>query len=148
MRRWARIATAGVSVLAGLLVAAVPQWLDAVGEADDGNPSTTATALGIAVIAAGALTALVAPARYLVIALLGALFVLAFSGDLADDAYYGGVAGITLVLIGLLSLVGNGGVRRTRATPAASAAGAASPTARSEAPSTRAEAPDDPARPS
>ena len=148
MRRWARIATAGVSVLAGVLVAAVPQWLDALGEADDGSPSTTATALGIAVIAAGALTALVAHARYLVIALLGALFVIAFWGDLADDAYYGGVAGITLVLIGLLSLVGNRGVRRTRATPAASAAGAASPAARSEAPSTRAEAPDDRARPS
>ena len=148
MRRWARVATAGVSVLAGVLVAAVPHWLDAVGEADDGHPSTTATVLGIAVIAAGALTLFVAHGRYLVIALLGALFVLAFSGDLADDTFYGGVAGITLVLIGLLSLIGNRGARHTRAAPAASAAGAAPPAARSEAPSTPGVEPDDPAPPS
>ena len=119
MRRWARVATAGVSVVAGVLIAAVPHWLDAVGEADDGHPSTLATALGIAVIAAGALTAFVAHGRYLVIALLGTLFVLAFWGNLADDTYYGGIAGITLVLIGLLSLIGNRGARRRLAQPQA-----------------------------
>src|SRR3954470_16121984 len=105
MRRWARIATAGVSVVAGVLVAAVPHWLDAVGEYDETSPSGVATALGIAVIAAGALTLFVARRRYLVIALLGTLFLLAFWGDLADDTFYGGVAGVTLVLIGLLSLI-------------------------------------------
>jgi hypothetical protein len=148
MRRWARVATAGISVLAGVLIAAVPHWLDAVGEADGSHPSTLAAALGIAVIAAGALTAFVAHGRYLVIALLGTLFVLAFWGSLADDTYYGGVAGIALVLLGSLSLIGHRGARRTRGAPAASAAAAASPDARSGAPSTPAGAPDDPAPPS
>ena len=146
MRRWARIATAGISVLAGVLIAAVPHWLDAVGEADDGHPSTLATALGIAVIAAGALTAFVAHGRYLVIALLGTLFVLAFWGNLADDTYYGGVAGIALVLVGLLSLIGHRGARRRLLQPQAPVRqAAASPDARSGAPSTPAAAPDDPA---
>ena len=143
MRRWARTATAGVSVLAGVLVAAVPHWLDAVGEADDGHPSTLATALGIALIAAGVLTAFVAGGYYLVIGILVVLFAVAFWGDVADDTYYGGVAGITLVLIGLLSLVGRRGARGRPAARGASAGAGASPGARSEAPSRRGEGPDD-----
>ena len=143
MRRWARIATAGVSVLAGVLVAAVPHWLDAVGEADDGHPSTLATALGIALIAAGVLTAFVAGGYYLVFGILVVLFAVAFWGDVADDTYYGGVAGITLVLIGLLSLVGRRGARGRPAARGASAEARASPGARSEAPSRPGEGPVD-----
>jgi len=143
MRRWARIATAGVSVLAGVLVAAVPHWADAVGEADDTHPSALATALGIAVIAAGALTTLVAQGRYLVIALLGTLFVLAFWGNVADDTYYGGVAGITLVLVGLLSLIGHRRARGKLAAQGASPEARVSRDAPSGAPSTPASEPGD-----
>ena len=143
MRRWARVATAGISVLAGVLIAAVPHWLDAVGEADGSHPSTLAAALGIAVIAAGALTGYVAHGRYLVTALLGTLFVLAFWGNLADDTYYGGVAGIALVLVGLLSLIGHRGARDRLSAPTASAEARASQDAPSGAPSTPAAEPGD-----
>jgi hypothetical protein len=115
------------------MIAVVPEALDAVGEADDTSPSGLATGLGYAVIAAGAATVVFAWARYVAVALLGTLFVLAFWGDLADDTFYGGVAGIALVLIGLLSLIGG---RGRRAAPRASGADAASPGAPSAEPST------------
>ena len=133
MRRWARFATAGVAVLAGAMIVLVPEWLDAVGEADDGSPSTLAAALGYATLAAGIAAFVFAAGRYVAIAVLATLFVLAFSGELADDAFYGGVAGAGLVLIGLLSLIGG---RGKRAAPRASGADAESPDAPSGEPST------------
>jgi hypothetical protein len=145
MRRWARIATGGVVVLAGAMIAVIPEWLDAIGEADDGSPPGLATGLGYALIAAGVVTLVFAWTRYVAVALLGTLFVLAFSGELADDTFYGGVAGITLVLIGLLSLIGG---RGRRAGPRASGAGAGSPDAPSAGPSTRDAEPGGPAPPS
>jgi hypothetical protein len=138
MRRWARIATAGVAVLAGAIIVVVPEWFDAIGEADDGGPSGLAAGLGYAAIAAGAATFVFAAARYAAVAVLATLFVLAFSGEVADDTFYGGVAGVGLVLIGLLSLIGG---RGRRGAPRASAADAASRDAPSGGPSTPDEEP-------
>jgi hypothetical protein len=145
MRRWARIATAGVAVLAGAIIVVIPEWLDAVGEADDGSPSRLAAGLGYAAIAAGIATFVFAAARYVTVAVLATLFVLAFSGEVADDVFYGGVAGVCLVLIGLLSLIGGRGRRAARR---ASAADAASRGAPSGGPSTRDAEPDGRAPPS
>ena len=142
MRRWARFATAVVAVLAGAIVVVVPEWLDAIGEADDGGPSGLAAGLGYGTIAAGLATAAFAAARYATVVVLGALLVLAFSGEVADDSFYGMVAGTALVLIGLLSLIGR------RAARDASRAAQASPDAPSAAPSTRDAGPDEPAPPS
>jgi hypothetical protein len=140
VRTWARIATGGVAVLAGaaLLLAA---WL-AEGLAESGDPGAPAVivALGIAAVASGIATAFVAEARYAAIAILGAVFVLAFSGEVADDVVYETIAGVALVLLGLLSIIGGRGRRGARP---ASGAGEASRNAPSGEPSTPGGEPDD-----
>jgi MYXO-CTERM domain-containing protein len=95
--------------------------------------------LGIATMVAGATTAYVAAARYSAIAILATVFVLAYSGEVADDGIYVTIAGVALVLLGLLSITGG---RRRRPAPSASAGGEASPGAPSEAPSTPGAEPD------
>jgi hypothetical protein len=145
MRRWARIATAGVAVLAGaaLLLAA---WI-AEGFAENGDSGAPGVDVGlaVAVITAGAVTVVAAQARYAAMALLGAVFGLAYSGEIADDVVYETIAGVSLVLLGLISIKG---ARGRRGAPRASAAGAVPRDAPSGEPSTRGGGPDDPAPPS
>jgi len=120
-----------------LLAALVSEGL---GEQGDPGAPAVIVALGTATIVAGAVTAFVAAARYAAIALLATVFVLAYSGEVADDVVYETIAGVALVLLGLLSITGG---RRRRPAPSASAADGASPGAPSEAPSTPGAEPDD-----
>ena len=130
-------------MLAGALLAVVGPFFDAVGEEGDSGTPGVVTGIGITVLVSGAVTFFLGWARYVTLGLLAALFFLAYSGDLADDVLYEMLAGGSFVLIGLLSLIGHRGARRTRSGRGASAAGEASPGARSEAPSAPAEGPDD-----
>jgi hypothetical protein len=142
MRRWARFATAGVAVLAGTTMFLAAVVSEGLGEEGDSGAPAVIIALGIAAIVTGAVTAFVAAARYAVIAIFATVFVLAYSGEVADDSVYMTISGVALVLLGLLSITGG---RRRRPVPSASAGGEASPDARSEAPSTPGAEPDDPA---
>jgi hypothetical protein len=142
MRTWARIATAGVSIAAGALLAAVGPFFDAIGEEGDAGTTGVVTGIGIAVLATGAATFFLAGARYVTLALLAALFFLAYSGEVADDVLYELISGASFVLIGLLSLSGHRGGRGRRAGRAATPGAQASPGAPSAAPSTPAEGPD------
>ncbi len=145
MRRWARFATAGVAVLAGATMFLAAVVSEGLGEEGDSGAPGVIIALGIAAIVAGAVTAFVAAARYAVIAIFATVFLLAYSGEVADDSVYMTISGVALVLLGLISITGG---RRRRPVPSASAGGEASPDARSEAPSTPGAEPDDPAPPS
>jgi peptidoglycan/LPS O-acetylase OafA/YrhL len=140
MRRWARFATAGVAVVAGTMMLLAALVSEGLGEEGDPGAPAVIVALGTATIVAGAVTAFVAAARYAAIALLATVFVLAYSGEVADDVVYETIAGVALVLLGLLSITGG---RRRRPAPSASAADGASPGAPSEAPSTPGAEPDD-----
>jgi hypothetical protein len=142
MRRWARFATAGVAVLAGTTMFLAAVVSEGLGEEGDSGAPAVIIALGIAAIVTGAVTAFVAAARYAVIAIFATVFVLAYSGEVADDSVYMTISGVALVLLGLLSITGG---RRRRPVPSASAGGEASPDARSEGPSTPGAEPDDPA---
>ena len=115
---------------------------EGLGEEGDSGAPAVIIALGIAAIVTGAVTAFVAAARYAVIAIFATVFLLAYSGEVADDSVYMTISGVALVLLGLLSITGG---RRRRPVPSASAGGEASPDARSEGPSTPGAEPDDPA---
>ena len=132
MRRWARFATAGVAVLAGTTMFLAAVVSEGLGEEGDSGAPGVIIALGIAAIVAGVVTAFVAAARYAVIAIFATVFLLAYSGEVADDSVYMTISGVALVLLGLLSITGG---RRRRPAPSASAEGGASPDAPSEAPS-------------
>ena len=109
-------------------------WVsEGLGEEGDTGAPTVIIVLGIATMVAGAATAFVAAGRYAAIAILATVFVLAYSGEVADDGVYMTIAGAVLVLLGLLSITGG---RRRRPAPSASAGGGASPGAPSEAQST------------
>jgi hypothetical protein len=142
MRRWARFATAGVAVLAGTTMFLAAVVSEGLGEEGDSGAPGVIIALGIAAIVAGVVTAFVAAARYAVIAIFATVFLLAYSGEVADDSVYMTISGVALVLLGLISITGG---RRRRPAPSASAEGGASPDARSEAPSTPGAERDDPA---
>jgi hypothetical protein len=139
VRRWARIATAGVAVLAGATLVLAAVTIEALGEEGDPGAPGVVLGLGIATIVVGAATLLFPWARYVALALLGTAFWLAYSGELADDSVYEAVAGVSFVLLGLLSLIG---ARGRRAGPRASSGGGASPGAPSEGPSTAGGEPD------
>ncbi len=119
-----------------LLAAVVSEGL---GEEGDSGAPAVIVALGIAAIVAGAVTAFVAAARYVAIAILATVFVLAYSGEVADDVVYETIAGVGLVLLGLISITGG---RRRRPARSASAASGVPPDAPSEAPSTPGAEPD------
>jgi hypothetical protein len=121
---------------AGALLVVVGPALDAIGEEGDAGTPRTAIGLGIGVLVAGVVTLFFAWARYAALGILTALFFLAYSGELADDVLYEGIAGIAFVLIGLLSLIGHRGGRGRRGAPRASGADAASRGAPSGEPST------------
>ena len=133
MRRWARIATAGVAVLAGATLVLAAVSIEALGEQGEPGAPGVVLGLGIATIVASVATVFFAWARYVALALLGTAFGLAYSGELADDSVYEAIAGVSFVLLGLLSLIG---ARGRRAGPRASPGGAASPDAASGGPST------------
>jgi hypothetical protein len=142
VRRWARILSAAVAVLAGaaLLLAAVS--IEAV--AEDGEPGAPGLvlALGIATVLLGAATVMAPWARYGALAVLGAVFGLAYSGDLADDVVYEAIAGVALVLLGTLALIGHRGAEGSPGARRASAEGAGRPDAPSGGPSTQDAEPD------
>src|SRR5436305_5804544 len=71
-------------------------------------------ALGFAAVAAGVVTAARAEARYVAIAILGTVFGLAYFGEAADDGVYETIAGVSLVPLVLLSLIGARGRRAGR----------------------------------
>jgi hypothetical protein len=133
---------------AGALLVIVGPFFDAIGEEGDAGTPGTVIGLGIGALAAGVVTLFRAEARYAALGILAALFFLAYSGELADDVLYEGIAGVAFVLIGLLSLIGHRGGRGRRGVPRASGADAASRDAPSGEPSTPAEEPGGRAPPS
>jgi hypothetical protein len=137
VRRWARVATAGVAVLAGAALVLSALTIEAL--AEDGDPSAPGVVLGLGVAAIlfGAATVVVLWARYGALAALGTVFVLAYSGELADDVVYETIAGVALVLLGALALIGHRGAGGSRAARRASEGAAVSPDAPSAESSTQ-----------
>jgi hypothetical protein len=142
VRRWTRIATGGVAIVAGAALVVVAEAIEAL--AEEGESSAPGVGLGIAAIVVGAATFAWSWARYLALAILATVFWLAFSGELADDVVYEAIAGVGFVLLGLLSLIGHRSARGTRGAPPATAE-APAPPARSGGPSTPGAEPDGPA---
>jgi hypothetical protein len=129
VKRWARIATAGVAVLAGAALVLAALTIEALAEGGESSAPGVVLGLGAAAILFGAATVVVPWARYGALAVLGAVFVLAYSGELADDVVYEAIAGVALVLLGTLALIGHRGAPGSRAARRASAGAAVSPDA-------------------
>ena len=144
MRRWTRIATGGVAIVAGAALVVVAEAIEALAEEGESSAPGVVLGLGIAAIVVGAATFAWSWARYLALAILATVFWLAFSGELADDVVYEAITGVGFVLLGLLSLIGHRGARGRHGAPLAKAE-APAPPARSEGPSTRGAEPGGPA---
>jgi hypothetical protein len=137
VRRWARIATAGVAVLAGATLVLAAVTVEALAEGGESSAPGVVLGLGAAAIVFGAVTVVVPWARYGALAVLGTVFGLAYSGELADDVVYETIAGVALVLLGALALIGHRGAAGSRAARRASEGATVSPDAPSAESSTQ-----------
>jgi hypothetical protein len=111
VRTWTRVATGGVAILAGTALVLAALAVEALAEDGEASAPGVVLGLGIAAAAAGFATLVRPWARYLALAILAAVFSLAYSGELADDVVYEAIAGVGFVLLGALSLIGHRGAR-------------------------------------
>jgi hypothetical protein len=85
--------------------------VEGLGEEGEGSGPGVVLGLGIAAVVVGAATLFVPVARYGAVAILGTVFGVAYSGEIADDVLYESIAGVALLLLGLLALIGHRGAR-------------------------------------
>jgi hypothetical protein len=116
VRTWARVVFGAVAALAGGLIALSAVAIEALAEEGDTTQGTgLMRALGIATIVLG-LAAIVIPWADLgALAIIALVFLLAYGGETPNgDTVYMAIAGVALLLLGLVSLIGRRGGERPR----------------------------------